>query len=122
MTPKKPGQGYCAEHQSARVKKNYLARKAASDPEYQHPKDRTNNLVADIRSALANGMPLSPERIRELFLENALPSPSFEQIQETFFPDEPKSGDPRDEIDYDAMQAELDRINAQLDGNPYDPS
>lgn len=120
-TEKAPGQGYCGAHQSQRVRKNYIARRNAANPDYLHPQSRAEALQKDIRDNLAKGMPLTVEIIKSLYHENALPTPSDEDVQKEFFP---RAAEPEDDNLLD--MAEMDRLAEELkrqarEANPYDP-
>lgn len=120
---KSPGQGYCKPHQSARVRKNYISRRdaLATEPLERHPETRTQNLIADIKRELSAGRPMTPDFIRGLFHECALPEPSDEDIERVFFSDQQPAPRvnllaPENEAE---MIAELRRQAAEQ--NPYDP-
>lgn len=118
---KAPGQGYCGAHQSQRVRKNYIARRNAANPNFPHPETRERNLQKDIRDNLAKGMPLTVEMIKTLYHENALPTPSDEDIRKEFFPETigPEYENLIDMAEQDRLVAELQK--QAREANPYDP-
>jgi hypothetical protein len=118
---KKPGQGYCQDHQYARVRRNHERKKREANPNYVPPAERADVLVEDIRNNLAKGMPLTIEMIKAFYYENALKPPTDDELQALFFP-----GTIGSEYENLLDMAEQDRLVAELqkqarEANPYDP-
>jgi hypothetical protein len=117
--PKKKGQGYCKDHQYARVRRAYEARRRQQDPNYIDPASLANTLVSDIQNGIAAGMPIDLDWIKARYAENGLTPLPDDELRRLFFPNQSENLIDPDEMA--RMADDLRRSLAAQEDNPYDP-
>lgn len=119
---KEKAQGYCKACQRIRVRRAYIGGRRANDPNYVHPEERQNTLVADLKGHIerVGKENVSLEFIRNMYHENALPCPDDDELtREYLTPDEPIGPDLADMTEEDFREMAEKFRRSQL--TAYDP-